>query len=484
MAQELDDVDFAGLPEPILVKIFNILNLTDRGRAAQVCRAWADAFNHPSVWDEAEVVLRAAKDEEEAKVLFNVYSLDHQTTMLQRFGKYLDTLTVSAIYLRTEFLSSDYDVLRAVFRNCSELDTLRIGVYGAHQIIKVVRFKIHPITTLKGLIPVHTIMLHLKRLRKFHLMSWPHKDPNGFTILTTMAMNDNISDIEELNLYWNFVPNNPAWAARILEMPESCEVSSCLNKFRHVKIFSIQMSILTDEIVSVFARPRVNRLAKFKILIAYQRGPGEFEKSVIPDSTWKAVRMNNPHMKVVFTFAGRIRQNDLLAIFQPMIPLQAVIFMKFSRATQVALEALATYYYESLEYYRDYSDSFGIDEDLIRIANRCTEMSRLIHRGSIHPDTVLSIAEVAGKRLKYFEVYDAKISTKGSSAREFYDDDEVFTVQEDGTYALVQQQLNKKEKEIEDGRTGLLEELYGKVSALLGRSWKAKPAPPEEYFKF
>ncbi|XP_077984699.1 F-box/LRR-repeat protein 21-like [Glandiceps talaboti] len=484
-AAALSDYDYtynyAELPDTILLKIFQILNLTDRQSAACVCHSWSEVYQHPSLWDEIEVILRAAEDEEEASILFNVSSLEHQKAMLENVGRYFRDVTVVAIYLRTHFLTSDLHVLRAIYRNCNELDTLTIAVYGAHQIIKVIRFIIRPITTLQGLIPVHAIVLHLKRLRKFHLKSWPHKDPNGFTIITTLAMNDNIINLEEINLYWDLANANDTWACRILEIPEETEVSVCFDKFKCLTVFSTQLCILTDMVLSVFAKPRTKRLQKLKVLIAYQRGPGEFEKSPISNETWKAVRMQNPHLQVFFTFACQIQPNDLLAIFQPLIPVVSVYFMKYARSTPLCLESLATYYNESLEFYRDYSDSFDIDEDLARLAFKCTELSCLIHHGPIHQRTVLSIAEVVGQRLRYFDVLDAKICTSEIDPDEF-GDETVIAMDEDGTYKLVQQELNKKTKEEKDRRGEKLMALYSKVSAAFGRNWRPSHAPSDEYF--
>ncbi|XP_006825405.1 F-box/LRR-repeat protein 21-like [Saccoglossus kowalevskii] len=477
---ESDYPDFTTLPDTIVTKIFSKLNLTDKARAARVCQKWAEVFNHPVIWDEAEIVVRAAEDEEEANILFSSNSLDYQKTMLDRYGSYMRDLTVSAIYLRTEFCAMDSACLGVIYRQCRELDSLTIGVYGAHQIIKVVKFILRPITTLRGLIPIHAIVLQMRKLRKFHMKSWPHKDPNGNTILTTVAMNDRIIDIEDLNIYWDLPHGNDEWAVKILEMPEESEVTVCLNKFKWLTTFSVQLCILTDAVLAEFAKPRSRKLERLNILVAYQKGPGEFETSPIKNATWKAVRQNNPHLKVVMTLANIIRQQDVLAIFQPYMPLQAIIFMRFSRSIPIIIESLTSYYPESLESYRDISDSFGIDEDLIRMVNKCTNLTCLVHYGHIHYDTVVTIGEIAGQRLRHLDVMDSKIST--ISEEDASEIETLITQNAEGEYVLEQQERNKRIRRMEQRRASDVDDLCERMSKVFRKQWKPHVAKPDEYF--
>ncbi|XP_006818935.1 F-box only protein 33-like [Saccoglossus kowalevskii] len=126
------------------------------------------------------------------------------------------------------------------------------------------------------------------------------------------------------------------------------------------------------------------------------------------NSTWRAVRKRNAQLRVSLTFTRETRSDDMESILKPDIPLASVTFLRYFTMTLQCLRLLVTNYTSVLESYEDLSETYDLDEELVLLSQKCTQLSRFIHRGHINAYTVLSVAKAMGRKCKRFEV-DGKL---------------------------------------------------------------------------
>ncbi|XP_070554641.1 F-box/LRR-repeat protein 21-like [Ptychodera flava] len=437
--------DFSLLPDLVLVKTLKYLDLADRAKAALVCRSWAYAFDHPSLWSSAQIVVTASpigrgktrrKGED-----------DHRRELILHRGKYFRDLTLTVLYFRNEFSDTERGVIEALCANCNELNSLTLCV-------RTVRSKINrysgrraldgPNTALEK---VREFVRSLRRLHKFVLKDWPQLGyrTRGKTVLCALSDNENLRGLEQLDVFTEM--SSDAWVSKLRMLPDESEVVTSFQKLNCLTSLSMQMCIVSsDGALETIARSKNQHLSKLNIVVAYHDGPGEFFRAPITNTTWRAVREGCPNMRVSIIFACRLqghysgrpgRGGDMDAILRSEIPLVSVEFKKHSHVTPSCLTMIAEKYQNTLEIYRDFSGSSDIDEELIELAKKCKNLSCFIHSGAIHHETVLSLAEIVGQQLKQFEIMEKEISI--CDRYDGIDEDLVVVMDADGEYKLAVQ---------------------------------------------
>lgn len=459
--------DFSELPDVTWIKILQHLSLNDRSKVSQTCHLLNQVFSHPSLWCSQKLTFAGATHSFSRQKV-KLSCMPHYIELTKRFGKYFQNLTIKIeghIHSITEDLK---DILEEVANGC-RLETLTIEA-GTVTSDFHDRYGFPPNNA--ALQALACFVQSAFRMKHLHIRSWPmynQIDRQECNIFKVLALNEKLREtLVTLTVFWL---EEQAWSERepILFSAHPTAMLELLDGFKHLTTVGLRTPMITTELLQMLASIERSKLQVLKIVVHYldPRRKPLFRIPNIHHSIWQALVRRNPDFRVECTVFLNTPDMELSNMFTPNVPLSVLSYMKYSKIDSQSLIKLYTQYKDNLTKFHSFCDSYNIDEELLQIARKCTNLTEFIYHGEIHSNTVVAIAETKGMSWKRFEVKGEAI--KVPNAFDDVDEDDVLTRGPDGQLVLV---ALMKFHVPETERDTIIQTMSARVSAAIGTPWK------------
>ncbi|XP_045205182.2 F-box/LRR-repeat protein 3-like [Mercenaria mercenaria] len=459
--------DFSELPDVTWVRIFRFLPLRDRAKVARTCRLLNEVFNHPSLWYSQKLSFMGEMHNFSRKKQ-NVFCTPFYVELTKRFGKYFQDLTIKIDGHFRSIPTDLQEILEQVANRC-RLETLTIEA-GTITSAFHERYGFPPnYSAVKAL---SRFVQKAFRMKHLHIRSWPmynKMDTEDCNIFKVLALNEKLREtLETLTIFWL---EEQDWSERkpILFSGSPTDIIQVLDSFKYLTTIGLRTPMITNELLQMLASKERSKLQLLKIVVHYldpERQPLFAVPSIQP-STWQSLIKRNPDFRVECTIFLNTPNLELSNMLTPEVPLSVLSYMKYSKIDPLTLTKLYTQYKDTLTKFHSYCDSYNIDNDLLVMAQQCTNLTEIIYHGELRSGTVVAIATSRGNALKRFDVKEDKI--KVPTAYDDVDEDDVLARGPDGQLVLVGLM---KFHAPEDQRQEVLQTMASEVSNTLGTSWK------------
>lgn len=459
--------DFSELPDEIWVRVMRVLSLTDRAKVARTCHRLNEAFSHPSLWYSQQLNFMGETHVFSQKKQ-NIFCTPFYVELTRRFGKYFQNLTIKIDgHLRS--IPADLKEIFEEVANRCRLETLTIDA-GT---ITSEFYEVHGIPpNYSAVKTLASFVQHAFRMKHLHIRSWPmyrRIDTEDCNIFKVLILNEKLREtLETLTLFWL---DEKEWSERepILFYEEPTAFVKLFDSFRYLTTIGLRTPMITNELLVMLGSQQRAKLQLLKVFVHYidpTRKP-QFRIPNIDPSTWKALVKRNPDFRVECTIFLNTPNLELSNMFTPEVPLSALSYMKYCKIDPYTLVKLYTQYKDTLSKFHSFCDSYDIDQELLEIVTRCSNLTEFIYHGEIKLDTVVKIAKVRGNAWKCFEVKEDKI--KIPTEFDDVDEDSVLAPGPDGQLVLVGLMKFHISEEVRDN---MLQTLAAEVSSALEIPWK------------
>ncbi|XP_067895368.1 F-box only protein 33 [Heterodontus francisci] len=400
----------AALPCEVIVHIFSFLSPWDRLRASSVCSKWRECLFYPSLWPELRLRLRGSAAER--------CRLDF---LMKKCGSFVREL-------RVEFESGGYESAAAVagLGGGGGLDTLKTYMEEVVCVLKSVRSN----RNLQKLSVFGDIYLQEQEEKQSHEIQQLIEEVLGnskhlkwlslgfmlevVTPTTLAALPQSSANcIEHLSLLdTHFINKSP-----VIEAVE-------LERFLNLRSLALDFCDFTAEVTRVLANSNHVPLHRLSLVIHHLSMSNIHVLDNMPqDADWKVLTRHCANLHV-YIMAFNVRNDILLRILKPSIPLERIHFDSSTNGVSGAVvDLISRQYDKSLTHFLlikdveqgingfpDLSDNRN-EDPLVLLAWKCTKLSHLsIHGYAVWAHNLIAIARLRGPELQVLEVTEESIN--------------------------------------------------------------------------
>ena len=451
--------DFSTLPDNAWVRILQYLSHTDRARVAKTCSLLYGIFSHPSLWGEQTLTF-LGQDHCEGR-FEAVFVSKHFMEITKRYGKYFKHLTINVHGHLRKMSEEIEEVLAEVAEHCRlESLTLNVGVQtsGYH-----VTYGFGPNRDSFSILA--SFIRNAFKIKRLNIFSWPMFEnvlaTDECNVFKALEENDKLKqNLEALTLFWT---DGVDWSERMPLLLSPTETLTLINKFKNLTTIGLRSPMLSDELLVHLASPHLPKFECLKVIVHYLNKP-KYQIPRIEPSTWRALVKRNPEFRVEVSVFLSTPNLELVSLLTPEVPVSKFSYTKYARCDLATIAKLYSQYNTTLQEFMCFYDSEHIDEELIKLCEKCECLTNFVFLGKIKIGTVKKLAKLRGESWNRFEVKAdlIKIETEFDNI----DEDQVLYTNERGD--LVQVALNRFHAE--DGEQ--IQTMVTEVSACLGRPWK------------
>ncbi|KAK6485760.1 F-box/LRR-repeat protein 3 [Huso huso] len=355
--------DWGGLPQDVVLHIFKYLPLLDRAYASQVCRRWNHAFHMPELWKCFEFELS-----QPATSYLKATHPDLIKQIIQRHSNHLQYVSFK-VDSSTESAEEACDILSQLV-NCS----------------------------LKTLGLISTARPSFMELPKSHFISALTVLFVNSKSLSSLKINDTPVDDPSLKV---LVANNSD-TLRLLKMSSCprilCEADQC----HGLRELALNYYLLSDELLLALSSEKHVHLEHLRIDVVSEN-LGQMHFHAIQKSSWDALMRHSPKVNLVMYFFLYVEEFD--PFFRYEIP---VTHLYFGRSvSKEVLGRVGMTCPRLVELVVCANGLRPLDEELIRIAERCNQLSAIgLGECEVSCSAFVEFVKMCGSRLSQLSIME------------------------------------------------------------------------------
>ncbi|XP_012270779.1 uncharacterized protein LOC105694559 [Orussus abietinus] len=388
------------LPDILLEQIFSYLTIQERYYASLVCQSWYHAFKLQNVWSTFTL-----KDTTLTRGKFNYYSgwqyvLDHMRTSacLNKVGKFFRCLVFDPML---NFYNL-YEFMNMVSWYTERQGSDNRSVAGVGTYIRRLKFtfpcnmenrdapdRIRVFGTGGKLLEaLKRLMRNLEHLKCLELIDLMLESREALHLLDDVCANCT-ETLTKLVLI-----NTTRYSCPLLHV----------GVFLNLKILIISPQNLDEDVVELLGSTSLQHLH----IIQNRYSPKDTTVFLPKNSSWKKMKMSNPHLRVHFEIESRKPTDFTLPIGEMdygSIPCASIVLDNpTTQVTSVTIDSHGTYFGSTLKvyalkgltrYFLPKNFAKRLDEALVRLCKTCPSLHTLMIRDKISTATILEIVSTA-----------------------------------------------------------------------------------------
>ncbi|KAK3085839.1 hypothetical protein FSP39_009471 [Pinctada imbricata] len=330
------------LPEHLMVKILQYLDIEDKFRATAVCTYWRDCFQLPEVWRNIHFRF----------ILY--YKTEGYMSVLKMFGEYFVNLSIVFNQDRDEHIENACAVL-------SHLSTLK------ENSLQSINLEL-----MGGSVFNEMRMRFMFALRYFFNKNSPINVRNISFKGISQGFDDEIVD-HIVSHKGNNIVSFSNWDPVCKVSPKSILVLS--NKCLSLTRLEICYCCITEELLNSFAQGSRTRLCFLGITCRADQPI----TSRISSSAWKTLHHKSPDLRVSMKFERAFPSEKMLEIMQPEIPI-SILWLMTNYKLSKDIDLLTDFYSNTLEEVVIVPSAFvdiKLGDVLIKMARSCSNLKKL-----------------------------------------------------------------------------------------------------------
>ncbi|KAG7258933.1 hypothetical protein CRUP_036219 [Coryphaenoides rupestris] len=349
--------DWSRLPQEILLHIFQYLPLLDRAFASQVCRGWNEAFHMPELWRCFEFELNQPA-----------------SSLLPLLTSLLPLLCGLQVDSSTESAEAACDILSQLV-NCS-LKTLGLISTARPSFMELP--KSHFISALT------VVFVNSKSLSSLKIDDTPVDDPS---LKVLVANNSDTLKLLKMSSCPHVSP------AGILCVADQCH---------GLRELALNYHLLSDELLLALSSERHVHLEHLRIDVVSENPGQQFH--AIKKSSWDAMVRHSPNFNLVMYFF-LYDEDEFGPFFVEEIP---VTHLYFGRSvSKDVLGRVGLHCPRLVELVVCANGLRPLDEELIRIAKRCMQLSAIgLGECEVSCSAFVEFVKMCGRRLSQLSIME------------------------------------------------------------------------------
>ncbi|KAI3377534.1 hypothetical protein L3Q82_008701 [Scortum barcoo] len=355
------------LPQEILLHIFQYLPLLDRAYASQVCRGWNQAFHMPELWRCFEFELN-----QPATSYLKATHPDLIKQIIKRHANHLQYVSFKVDSSR-ESAEAACDILSQLV-NCS-LKTLGLISTARPSFMELPTS--HPVppqgfrlpSTISHFISALTVVfVNSKSLSSLKIDDTPVDDPS---LKVLVANNSDTLKLLKMSSCPHVSP------AGILCVADQCH---------GLRELALNYHLLSDELLIALSSEKHVHLEHLRIDVISENPGQQFH--TIKKSSWDAMVRHSPKFNLVMYFF--LYEDEFGPFFRDEIPVTHLYFGRSVSKDAVCANGLRP-----------------LDEELIRIAQRCTQLSAIgLGECEVSCSAFVEFVKMCGDRLTQLSIME------------------------------------------------------------------------------
>ncbi|XP_042614950.1 F-box/LRR-repeat protein 3-like isoform X1 [Cyprinus carpio] len=361
-------VDWRLLPEEILLQIFQYLPLLDRAFASQVCRGWNQTFHTPELWRCFEFELN-----QPASSYLKATHPDLIKQINKRHSNHLQYVSFK-VDSSTESAEAACDILSQLV-NCS-LKTLGLISTARPSFMELP--KSHFISALT------VVFVNSKSLSSLKIDDTPVDDPS---LKVLVANNSDTLKLLKMSSCPHVSP------AGILCVADQCH---------GLRELALNYHLLSDELLLALSSEKHVHLEHLRIDVVSEN-PGQTQFHAIKKSSWDAMVRHSPKFNLVMYFF--LYENEFGPFFGDEVP---VTHLYFGRSvSKEVLGRVGLTCPRLVELVVCANGLRPLDEELIRIAERCRQLSAIgLGECEVSCSAFVEFVKMCGGRLTQLSIME------------------------------------------------------------------------------
>ncbi|XP_055726885.1 F-box/LRR-repeat protein 3 [Salvelinus fontinalis] len=359
--------DWALLPQEILLNIFQFLPLLDRVYASQVCRGWNQAFHMPELWRCFEFELN-----QPASSYLKATHPDLIKQIIKRHSNHLQYVSFK-VDSSTESAEAACDILSQLV-NCS-LKTLGLISTARPSFMELP--KSHFISALT------VVFVNSKSLSSLKIDDTPVDDPS---LKVLVANNSDTLRMLKMSSCPHVSP------AGILCVADQCH---------GLRELALNYHLLSDELLLALSSEKHAHLEHLRIDVVSENSGQHFH--TIKKSSWDAMLRHSPKFNLVMYFF--LYEDEFGPFFREEVP---VTHLYFGRSvSKDVLGRVGLHCPRLVELVVCANGLRPLDEELIRIAKRCTQLSAIgLGECEVSCSAFVEFVKLCGRRLSQLSIME------------------------------------------------------------------------------
>ncbi|KAJ8253383.1 hypothetical protein GJAV_G00212320 [Gymnothorax javanicus] len=356
------------LPQEILLHIFQYLPLLDRAYASQVCRGWNHAFHMPELWRCFEFELN-----QPASSYLKATHPDLIKQIIKRHSNHLQYVSFK-VDSSTESAEAACDILSQLV-NCS-LKTLGLISTARPSFMELP--KSHFISALT------VVFVNSKSLSSLKIDDTPVDDPS---LKVLVANNSDTLKLLKMSSCPHVSP------AGILCVADQCH---------GLRELALNYHLLSDELLLALSSEKHVHLEHLRIDVVSEN-PGQTHFHTIKKSSWDAMVRHSPKFNLVMYFF--LYEDEFGPFFRYEIP---VTHLYFGRSvSKDVLGRVGLTCPRLVELVVCANGLRPLDEELIRIAERCQQLSAIgLGECEVSCSAFVEFVKMCGRRLSQLSIME------------------------------------------------------------------------------
>lgn len=342
-----EKLDWTLLPTDIIVHVFSYLSKHDQCRAARVCKAWREAFDHPTLWQTFE---------------FWFYLPAHEAFLegAKKYGKYIKKVFIGVNQMLTQNRQNACTLLEMLSRiERRRISSIKIVFTGENPLFYSGREFIDGLVIFFSK-ESDTISPAMATLQ--------HVDLSGISIPIDDSVVDTLSeyhkDLKFLDIQ-NKVIISKTTSECILRLVERC---------RGIQDLRIYYCSLSNEVLEALSE---NNRTDIQHLSVICRREVKFGYE-IEEEAWQMVRDHIPSFRVTLGFDHTCPYSLISVIMKPVIPVKTLKLETFAICYE-EVNLAANLYSETLEkLVLQTRNSLELENALLNVARKCTLLRSLL----------------------------------------------------------------------------------------------------------
>ncbi|XP_035629007.1 F-box/LRR-repeat protein 3 [Oncorhynchus keta] len=359
--------DWALLPQEILLNIFQFLPLLDRAYASQVCRGWNQAFHMPELWRCFEFELN-----QPASSYLKATHPDLIKQIIKRHSNHLQYVSFK-VDSSTESAEAACDILSQLV-NCS-LKTLGLISTARPSFMELP--KSHFISALT------VVFVNSKSLSSLKIDDTPVDDPS---LKVLVANNSDTLRMLKMSSCPHVSP------AGILCVADQCH---------GLRELALNYHLLSDELLLALSSEKHVHLEHLRIDVVSEN-PGQHFHT-IRKSSWDAMLRHSPKFNLVMYFF--LYEDEFGPFFREEVPITHLYFGR--SVSKDVLGRVGLHCPRLVELVVCANGLRPLDEELIRIAKRCTQLSAIgLGECEVSCSAFVEFVKMCGRRLSQLSIME------------------------------------------------------------------------------
>ncbi|KAG9348982.1 hypothetical protein JZ751_029299 [Albula glossodonta] len=356
------------LPQEVLLHIFQYLPLLDRAYASQVCRGWNQAFHMPELWRCFEFELN-----QPASSYLKATHPDLIKQIIKRHSNHLQYVSFK-VDSSTESAEAACDILSQLV-NCS-LKTLGLISTARPSFMELP--KSHFISALT------VVFVNSKSLSSLKIDDTPVDDPS---LKVLVANNSDTLKLLKMSSCPHVSP------AGILCVADQCH---------GLRELALNYHLLSDELLLALSSEKHVHLEHLRIDVVSEN-PGQTHFHTIKKSSWDAMVRHSPKFNLVMYFF--LYEDEFEPFFRYEIP---VTHLYFGRSvSKDVLGRVGMTCPRLVELVVCANGLRPLDEELIRIAERCQQLSAIgLGECEVSCGAFVEFVKMCGRRLSQLSIME------------------------------------------------------------------------------